>query len=185
MSDSVKKRWTCPEAVIAHIFDGEPKGGTYAGLHSEAVKSLENGKLRISGQPDPDQWQRRMNGEVYRLNVEVQINGKWYGPDKTTFFPHPTRQPHPNRRNDGEVDNRGARFTKDNIILWIEQALTRHKDSIRTLAEDWETDPRKIARTDSGGDVERIKINGVSCVVLYTDHTVASVFPSTLGARPE
>lgn len=178
MSGNLKKRWTCPASVITHIFDGEDKGAGLVGFHSEADKSLDNQKMRISGQPDPVQMQRRMNGEVYQLKVEVLIGAKWSGPKVTTFFPHPRRPPHPDRAE----GNRGACFTKENIIRWIEQALTKHGDSDRSSRAEWSSRPRAIAVADTGGKVEHIKINGVSCKVQYEGEAIASVYPSTLGA---
>jgi hypothetical protein len=177
MGETLKKRWSCPDRVVTHIFEGELNDGVLKGFHSEAVKSIENGQVRVVGQPDATQWNNRLTGRVYQLYVEVKFGASWKGPKTSTFFPHPLKEPHPDRLE----KNQGAKFTKANIVTWIEQALTKHTDSDRPSREAWTDQPRAIARHNNVADLDRIKINGVSCHVEYDPQGIASVYPSTLG----
>ncbi len=168
MSGTLKKRWSLPDSVIRHIFEGDVNGSTFSGFHSEAVKRF-NDNVRTLAMQDAGQTERRLRGDIYKMNVEVKIDGKWYGPKVSTFFPHPDKT------------YKGRKFTKDNIVLWIEQSLTKHSDKDRPDRSSWTTNPRQIAKTDTKGDIVRIRIGGVPCHVLYQSGVgIASIYPSSL-----
>ncbi|MDA8052150.1 MAG: hypothetical protein M0002_19475 [Rhodospirillales bacterium] len=94
MSETLKKRWTLPESVITHIFAGEASGNGFAGFHSEAEKSLDNGGMEIVGQPNPEQLARRQLGKTCKLKVKIKFGGKFCTtPGISTFFPEPEIPP--------------------------------------------------------------------------------------------
>ena len=65
------------------------------------------------------------------------------------------------------------------IIRWIEQALTDPKDQNRPSRESWTTSPRSLRSTNvPGQQLSRIKINKVSCTVLYQNGAIASIYPN-------
>lgn len=172
MSDVLKKRWTLPAGVITHIFDGEPSGNSFAGFHSEAIKSRANGKVEIDGQPNPEQLQRWQDGKTYKLKVKIKLgNGGGFCQTAgvSTFFPDPAKP-------------KGKDWSKENIIRWIEQALTNPDDSARSSREEWTETPRSIRTTGLVGaqDLKSIRVNGVRCHVIYTAGKIASIYPANL-----
>jgi len=169
MSVNLKKRWTLPDSVITHIFTGEPSGNSFAGFHSEAEKSLDNGQLLLVGQPDPEQMRRREEGKTYKLRVRIRVDGAFCATGGvSTFFPNPKK---PN----------GNRWTKENIIRWIEQGLTNPNDSVRSSRAEWESRPRGQRGAGVVGQaLTKIRVNGISCHVLYQNGVVASIYPADL-----
>jgi hypothetical protein len=168
VSTTLKKRWSLPASVIRHIFEGDINDGALSGFHSEAVKHFSD-NVRTLAMQDAEQTRRRLSGQPYKMSVEVKIGETWYGPKVSTFFPHPDKT------------YKGCKFTKDNIVRWIEQALTKHSDKDRPDRASWTTNPRKMAKTDTGRDIVRIRIGGVPCHVLYQSGVgIASVYPSSL-----
>lgn len=173
MSGNLKKRWTLPDSVVTHIFTGEPSGNTFAGFHSEADKSLDNGDMVIVGQPNPEQMRRRDEGKIYKLKVKIKFNGAFCATGAvSTFFPNP-QKPH------------GQRWTKENIVRWIEQGLTDPNDSVRSSRAAWESQPRGQRGSGVVGQaVTKIRVNGISCNVLYQNGVVASIYPAGLDFAP-
>ena len=157
-----KRRFSLSADVIKHIFEGEISDNNFAGLHSEAVKSIENGGIKIHNGWPAGQLDRRTGGKSYCANIEVKIDGKWYEPGFSSFFPKP---------------GAGSSWTKENIIRWTEQALTNPKDKDRPTREGWETSPRAIRKTDTGRALERIRVNKVPCKVQYQAGEMASIYP--------
>jgi hypothetical protein len=159
--ESLKKRYSLPGKVITHIFEGEVSGNNFAGFHSEAVKSIEDGDVEVTSW-FPGQQQRRREGKSYKANVKVKIDGKWYGPGFSSFFPRA---------------GAGSDWTKDNIIRWLEQGLTNPKDKDRPSRGAWKDNPRAIRKSDTGTPVERVKVNGVTCEIQYQGKNIASIYP--------
>jgi hypothetical protein len=71
----------------------------------------------------------------------------------------------------------GSRWTKENIVRWIEQALTNPKDKDRSSREMWTSRPRAIRKTDTGRPLERIRISNIPCVVQHQEGEIASIYP--------
>ncbi|HEV7267866.1 MAG TPA: hypothetical protein VGN83_23615 [Falsiroseomonas sp.] len=172
MSDTLKKRWSLPAKVITHIFDGEPKegGNDFGGYHSEAVHEIDDVYAKIDGQPDPAMLQARQTGKPYQFMIKLKKGGSWTSAGLCSFFPHP-------RMVGGQL------WRKDWLILKIEQALTDPGDSVRHSRAAWQSEPRNIRTTGMKGaqEVLKIKVDGVSCHVQYTDGAVNSVYPATFG----
>jgi Bacterial EndoU nuclease len=97
----------------------------------------------------------------YWANIRVRIGNAWYGPGMSSFFPWKWKQ--------------------EDIVRWIEQALTSPPDSDRPTRQDWTTNPRAIRRTDTGGQLRKIIVNRVSCSVLYQGREIASIYPNVPG----
>lgn len=171
MSGDLKKRWTLPDSVIRHIFSGETSGNSFGGFHSEVEKSLDNGGMQIDGQPNPEQMLRREEGKTYKLKVKIKLNGTFCTTGGiSTFFPNPK---FPNAK----------RWTKENIILWIEQGLTDPNDSVRSSRAEWESQPRGQRGTGVVGQaLTKIRVNGISCHVLYQSGAVVSIYPADLDS---
>ena len=158
---NLHKRFALPQKVVTHLFVGEVSGNSFGGMHSEAVKSI-GGDIRLKDGWPAGQLARRQAGLSYWANVEVRINGTWYGPGMSSFFPWPQAAP---------------RWTKDNIIMWIEQAMTNPADKDRSSRDAWTQSPRAIRKTDTGGMLQGIRINKIPCKVLYQDGVIASIYP--------
>lgn len=169
MADGLKKRWTLPESVITHIFLGETSGNSFGGFHSEVEKSIDNGKMMVDGQPDPEQLRRREAGLTYKLKVKIKLGDSFcHTGGISTFFPNPKFAP-------------SKIWTKANIIRWMEQALTDPSDSVRCSRAAWESDKRKIRGTEIvGQELAKIRVNKVSCHVLYSGGAIASIYPASL-----
>jgi len=58
-----KRRFSLSADVIKHIFEGEISDNNFAGLHSEAVKSIENGGIKIHNGWPAGQLDRRTGGK--------------------------------------------------------------------------------------------------------------------------
>jgi hypothetical protein len=65
----------------------------------------------------------------------------------------------------------------------IEQGLTDPGDSTRSSRQEWTTSPRGIRTTGLVGAQEllKIRVNGISCHVKYSNGEVESVYPATFG----
>lgn len=160
----IKKRYSLPEKVIKHIFEGEVKEsepGKFAGFHSEVKKSKEGGDVKIVSIPGDENAKRTSGDKPYKARVQVKIGGSLKGPTAGTeksFFP--------------------KKWTQEKIVLWIEQALTSPGDSARCSHKDWLENPRQIRTTGVRGQVlDTIRINKVVCTVLYEDAQIASIYP--------
>jgi hypothetical protein len=171
MSATLKKRWSLPDAVIAHIFDGDRAGNDFSGFHSEAVHEIDDAYAKIDGQPDPGMWAARDRGEPYQFNIRLKKGGDWTSAKVCTFFPNPKKA------------GGGTKWKKDWLILKIEQALTDPGDSVRHSQAAWQSEPRGIRTTGvvNAQEVVKIRVAGVSCHVQYTNGIVSSVYPATFG----
>ena len=153
----LKKRYSLSEQVITHIFDGEVSGNSFSGFHSEARKNPTNGRMIIS-QISGDQNANREANRPYRAQVRISVGGSMRGPVLKSMFP----------KNWHEAD----------IIRWMEQALTDPTDKNRPSRESWTTTPRALRSTGiPGQQLSKIKINKVSCTVLYQNGAIASIYP--------
>ncbi len=153
----LKKRYSLSQQVITHIFDGEVSGNSFSGFHSEARKNEKNKKMIIHDIKG-DQMTNRLNNRPYKAWIKINIDGKMLGPVEKSMFPKD--------------------WSEKNIIRWMEQALTDHKDKCRPSREAWTTQPRALRSTGvAGQQLSRIKISKVSCTVLYQDGKIASIYP--------
>lgn len=163
MVDNVKKRYSLSEKLLTHLFEGEVSGNSFGGLHSEAVKSVDNGKVQVHGGWPDGQRERREAGKSYWANVKVNIDGTWYGPGLCSFFPLPRY-------------NRA--FDRDTLIRMIEQTLTAPADTIRSHKEEWITNPRKIRGGPTiGAQLQYVRVKGLRCRIQYQGGTLASIYP--------
>ena len=162
MPDPLKKRYSLPGGVATHLFEGEISGNSFGGLHSEAVKNIDNGGIRLSGGWPPGQLARRTAGKSYWANIEVKIGGKWYGPGMSSFFPLP---------------GRGNHWDKDTIIRMIEQSLTDPTDAARSSREEWTSSPRAVRKGDDKKALKIIKVGGVRCKVQHQEGGIVSIYP--------
>lgn len=154
----LKKRYSLPQSVITHVFDGEVSDNSFSGFHSEARKNQQNGRMVITQISGDDAVKRNAN-KPYRAYVSIQVGGQLRGPELKSMFP----------KNWREAD----------IIRWAEQALTDPRDSARPSREAWTTEPRSMRSTGIvGQQLARIKINKVSCIVLYQGGEIASIYPN-------
>ncbi len=160
----IKKRYSLPQKVIEHIFEGEVKESepnNFAGFHSEASKSQENGNVSIVSIPGDEDAKRKSGDKPYKARVRVKIGGSLKGPTTGTeksFFP--------------------KKWSQKKIVVWIEQALTSPGDSARCSHKDWLENPRQIRTTRIQGQVlDTIRINKVVCTVLYEEAQIASIYP--------
>ena len=156
----IKKRYSLPDDVIRHIFEGDADGNDFAGFHSEVVKSFENGNVQHVTIPGDELLKRNAN-KPYKAYVRVKIGGAFKGPTvgrEKSFFP--------------------KNWKKDDIVRWIEQALTDPGDKCRSSHQDWLDNPRQIRSTGVVGQVlDTIRVNKVTCSILYEGGEIASVFP--------
>ncbi len=154
----LKKRYSLPAGVITHLFDGEVSGTSFSGFHSEARKSPDNGRMRITS-IDGTQNARRLANKPYRAEIEINVGGGWRGSELKSMFPKD--------------------WTEADIIRMIEQSLTDPGDSARPSREAWTSTPRKVRGTGIAGQkITRIRIKKVACVILYEGGSIASVYPN-------
>lgn len=154
----IKKRYSLSQNAITHIFDGEVSGNSFSGFHSEARKNLANGRIVIA-QISGDNLVRRNANQPYKAQISISLGGKMRGPELKSMFPKD--------------------WSEANIIRWMEQALTNPDDSVRPSREAWTAQPRSLRSAGIvGQQLARIKINKVSCIVLYQDGAIASIYPN-------
>ena len=154
----LKKRYSLSPNVITHMFDGEVSGNSFSGFHSEARKNVTNGRMVLSQIDGPNQLKRNDN-KPYNARVSISVGGTTRGPELKSMFP--------------------KNWSEANIIRWIEQALTDPNDTARPSRAAWTTEPRSLRRTGIvGQQLARIKINKVSCIVLYENGQIASIYPN-------
>ena len=154
----LKKRYSLSSEVITHIFDGEVSDNSFSGFHSEARKNLINGRMVITQISGTEQINRDAN-KPYKARVSISVGGRMRGPELKSMFP--------------------KNWSESDIIRWMEQALTSPSDSARPSRDAWSTTPRSLRTTGvSGQQLSRIKINKVSCIVLYQGGQIASIYPN-------
>lgn len=171
MAGKLKKRWSLPDAVITHIFDGEPEVGSnnFGGYHSEAVHQIDGDFAMIVGQPNAAMMIARGAGKPYQFMIKLKKGGIWTSAGLCSFFPNPKFA--------------GPAWEKESLVRMIEQGLSDPRDSVRHSRAAWETEPRGIRTTGMIGaqQLVKIRVNGVSCHVQYTNGAVTSVYPATFG----
>ncbi len=165
---ALKKRYSLSEKIITHIFEGEINSdGGLSGMHSEAVKSIENGKLRLSGGWPAGQLLRRTNGKSYWAKVSVEIDGSWIGPKNSTFFPKP---------------GAGVPWDKGTAVRMIEQSLTNPTDCTRSSREEWTSKPRTARKEGTGAPLTKMRVGGLACNVQHQrDVGIATIYPVVPG----
>jgi|GEM_PF-3790794 len=169
----LKKRFSLPQSVIDHIFEGDKKGSEFSGFHSEAEHKVDDPVkpyAKFDGQLSAAMQLARDEGKPYQAMVKLAKGGDWTTAKLCTLFPNPHKA-------------KGKKWTKDYIILKIEQALTDPADSVRHSRAAWESQKRGIRTTGIQGaqDLVRIRVAGISCHVQYTDGVITSVYPATFG----
>ena len=161
------KRYSLSDKVVTHIFEGEfgTDGSSLSGFHAEAVKNIENNKVKLVGGWPPGQLDRRNSGKTYWAKVKVKIGDKWTGAKASSFFPKP---------------GAGSKWTRDYIILKLEQALTSPTDNIRSSREAWDKEPRELRKIDGTKQLKTIRASGVTCAVTQNAGEIATIYPSTV-----
>lgn len=154
----LKKRYSLSQDVITHIFDGEVSGNSFSGFHCESRKNPANRQMVIH-QISGEQNANREANRPYKAQVKINVGGTMKGPELKSIFP----------KNWKEAD----------IIRWMEQALTDPRDKCRPSRAAWTTTPRSLRSTGiPGQQLAKIKINKVSCIVLYQGGEIASIYPN-------
>lgn len=169
----LKKRFSLPQSVIDHIFEGDKKDTEFSGFHSEAehkVNDPAKAYAQFDGQLSAAMQVARDNGKPYQAMVKLAKGGGWTSAKLCTFFPNPHKAA-------------GKKWTKAYIVLKIEQALTDPTDSVRHSRAAWESQQRGIRKSGIVGaqDLVKIRVAGISCHVQYTDGVITSVYPATFG----
>lgn len=151
----IVKRYQLPAEAITHIFEGEVDGGNFTGFHSEQVKNEGNDRLEVVSILHAQSLRRNTGTQAYYMNVKVKFGAAWKGPAlglRKSFFP--------------------TDWTQDQIVRWIEQALT-HPGRARHNREDWQARPERELLVHN----DHIRVNGVRCRVQYNGNVVDSVYP--------
>jgi hypothetical protein len=103
--------------------------------------------------------------------IKLKKGGTWTSAGLCTFFPSP------------HFGGNARTWDKPTLIRMIEQGLTDPNDSTRSSRQEWTTSPRGIRTTGLVGAQEllKIRVNGISCHVKYSNGEVESVYPATFG----